>query len=56
MNDVTTGIVPDAAAVAAAKLQLLGATDAATCVGEFCELPAHREQAVMNRRVDLDAV
>ncbi|MDP9027549.1 MAG: hypothetical protein M3N46_08320 [Actinomycetota bacterium] len=38
------------------KLQLIGAADAEACVGEFCELPAHREQAVMNRRVDLDAV
>jgi hypothetical protein len=38
------------------KLQLLGDLEAEACEGEFCELPAHREQAVMNRRVDSDAV
>jgi hypothetical protein len=34
------------------KLEILGDADADACEGEFCELPAHREQAVMNRRVD----
>ena len=34
------------------KLEILGEVDAESCEGEFCELPAHREQAVMNRRVD----
>jgi len=37
-------------------LQLLGDADAASCVGEFCEIPAHHEQAVMNRRVDSDLI
>lgn len=41
---------------AAAKLQLLGEPDAASCDGEFCEIPAHHEQAVMNRRVDGDLI
>jgi hypothetical protein len=40
----------------ARKLQPLGEADAASCEGEFCELPAHREQAVMNRRVDSDLI
>jgi len=38
------------------KLEILGDIDAETCEGEFCELPAHREQAVMNRRVDEDRI
>lgn len=41
---------------AAPKLQVLGELDAAACVGEFCEIPAHHEQAVMNRRVDADLI
>ena len=40
----------------APKLQLLGDLDAESCEGEFCELPAHREQAVMTRRVDEDRI
>lgn len=40
----------------AAKLQLLGEADAAACVGDFCEIPAHHEQAVINRRVDSDLI
>ncbi len=40
----------------AAKLQILGSADAETCDGEFCEIPAHHEQAVMNRRVDEDRI
>ena len=38
------------------KLEILGDADADACEGEFCELPAHREQAVMNRRVDEDRI
>ncbi len=38
------------------KLKLLGDVDAEACEGDFCELPAHREQAVMNRRVDEDRI
>ncbi len=38
------------------KLQVLGELDAEACVGEFCELPAHREQSVINRRVDSDQI
>ncbi len=30
-------------------------TDAA-CVGEFCAIPDHHEQAVVNRRLDEDRV
>ena len=36
-------------------LQMLG-DSAAACIGDFCEVPAHRSQAVVNRRLDEDAV
>jgi len=38
------------------KLEILGDPDAESCDGEVCELPAHREQAVMNRRIDEDRI
>jgi hypothetical protein len=38
------------------KLRLLGDLEAEACDGEFCEPPAHREQSVMNRRVDEDRI
>jgi hypothetical protein len=38
------------------KLEILGETDADACEGEFCEIPPHHEQAVMNRRVDSDQI
>jgi hypothetical protein len=47
-------IVPTEAVIP--QLQLLGDADAASCDGEFCEIPAHHEQAVMNRRVDSDLI
>ncbi len=37
-------------------LQMVGSADAEACEGEFCEIPAHHEQAVMNRRVDEDRI
>ena len=43
-------------ATEAPKLQVLGDPAAESCEGEFCELPSHREQAVMNRRVDEDRI
>lgn len=38
------------------KLVPLGATDAAACVGDFCEIPEHHTQAIVNRKLDEDAV
>jgi hypothetical protein len=38
------------------KLEILGDPEAESCEGEFCEIPAHHEQAVMNRRVDSDLI
>jgi hypothetical protein len=38
------------------QLQILGDVDAAACDGDVCILPEHREHAIMNRRLDDDAV
>lgn len=64
MSDAMTASIPVIPVVAASaetvapKLQLqpLGEADAASCEGDFCEIPAHHEQAVMNRRVDSDLI
>ena len=45
MTDATTG-----------PLTLVGDPNAAVCDGEFCEIPEHHEQAVVNRRIDEGAV
>jgi hypothetical protein len=37
-------------------LQLVGDPTAATCVGDFCAIPDHHEQSIVNRRLDEDAV
>jgi hypothetical protein len=37
-------------------LQMIGDAEAASCVGDVCELPEHREHAIMNRRLDDDRV
>lgn len=37
-------------------LTMLGDVDAAACDGDVCATPAHYEQAVVNRRIDDDAV
>lgn len=37
-------------------LQPLGDANAATCDGDFCEIPSHHTQAVINRKLDDDAV
>jgi hypothetical protein len=39
-----------------AQLQILGDADAASCDGDVCVLPEHREHAIMNRRLDEDLV
>ena len=57
MSEAMTASIPIVPTEAVAtKLQLLGDADAASCEGEFCEIPAHHEQAVMNRRVDADLI
>jgi hypothetical protein len=38
------------------ELVLLGETDAAACVGDICEIPDRHIQAVVNRKLDEDAV
>ncbi|MGX5680241.1 hypothetical protein [Schumannella luteola] len=37
-------------------LQPLGDPAAAACEGDFCEIPDHHTQAVVNRKLDDDAV
>ena len=37
-------------------LLIVGAADAAVCEGDFCEIPEHHEQAVVNRALDSDRV
>jgi len=63
MSEAMTASIPVVGALAtpselpiAAPLRLIGDPDAAICDGDFCEIPAHHEQAVMNRRVDDDRV
>lgn len=37
-------------------LRQLGAPSADACVGDFCAIPEHHTQAVVNRKLDDDAV
>jgi hypothetical protein len=37
-------------------LTLVGDSSAAVCDGDFCEIPNHHEQAIVNRRLDDDRV
>ena len=37
-------------------LQIVGSEDAASCEGDFCVIPEHHEQAVVNRAIDSDNV
>jgi hypothetical protein len=39
-----------------APLTLLGDPAAAVCDGDFCEIPAHHEQSIVNRRLDDDRI
>lgn len=37
-------------------LEQLGDPVAAVCEGDFCAIPQHHEQAIINRRLDENAV
>ncbi|MEO5534410.1 MAG: hypothetical protein ABIR17_04685 [Pseudolysinimonas sp.] len=37
-------------------LEMVGDTAAEVCEGEFCVIPPHHDQHVMNRRVDSDNI
>ena len=41
---------------AAFSLQPLGDPSAASCDGDVCIIPDHHEQAIINRRLDDDAI
>jgi len=30
--------------------------DAASCIGDYCEIPEHHQQAVVNRAIDSDRI
>ena len=38
------------------QLQILGDAEAASCDGDVCALPEHRDHAIVNRRLDEDLV
>jgi len=42
--------------VSTLPLQIVGDPQAAVCVGDVCEIPAHPEQAIVNRQLDADRV
>jgi hypothetical protein len=50
--------VTDAVTIPAvvSPFKMIGEADAAACEGDFCAIPAHHEQAVVNRKLDDDAV
>jgi len=50
MTDTATRPLP------VVPLTVLGSEDAASCVGDFCEIPDHHNQVIVNRRLDDDAV
>ncbi|MGV8969853.1 MAG: hypothetical protein ACOH1J_05330 [Microbacteriaceae bacterium] len=52
MDDATVPL----ASVPASPLLIVGDVGAAACVGDFCEIPAHHEQIVVNRQLDDDRV
>ena len=37
-------------------LEQLGDPTAAACEGDFCAIPDHHQQAIINRKLDEDAV
>jgi hypothetical protein len=42
--------------VQSSPLTMVGDQNAASCVGDFCEIPDHHEQSIVNRRLDEDLV
>ncbi|MEJ1231325.1 MAG: hypothetical protein WDM88_12880 [Galbitalea sp.] len=40
----------------AIPLTIVGDPAAAVCEGDFCEIPDHHEQSIVNRRLDADAI
>jgi hypothetical protein len=37
-------------------LTIVGDASAAVCEGDFCDIPEHHEQSIVNRRLDDDLV
>lgn len=55
MMDAMTAPTP-IVAPSAPRLQWLGDPSAAACDGDVCIIPDHHEQAIINRRIDSDAI
>lgn len=53
MTDALTAPLP---IVGLPPLIGLGDQSAASCVGDFCEIPEHHTQAIVNKKLDDDAV
>ncbi len=47
---------PATAPIQVAALTSLGDPSAAACVGEFCDIPEHHNQAIVNKKLDEDLV
>ncbi|NEM90352.1 hypothetical protein [Galbitalea soli] len=57
MTESSASVSPSVAALPTAPaFAMLGDADAESCVGDVCVIPAHHEQAVINRLVDSDRV
>ena len=41
---------------ATSPLTIVGDPNAAVCEGDVCEIPAHPEHAIVNRRLDSDEI
>lgn len=55
MTDAMTAPLP-IITPSAPRLQPLGDPAAAACDGDVCIIPDHHEQAIINRRIDDDAI
>jgi len=55
MMDAATAPTP-IVTPATPRLRTLGDPAAAVCDGDVCVIPDHHEQAVVNRRIDDDAI
>lgn len=53
MTDALTAPLP---IVGLTPLIGLGDPSAASCEGDYCEIPEHHTQAIVNKKLDVDAV
>jgi len=53
---VTDAVTLPVTIASAVPLTLVGDAAASACEGDFCAIPDHHEQAIVNRRLDEDLV